>query len=186
MPEPTNEPEDSVWNPEAPDPPETVQWGGRGKQTSNFDGNIIHFQQAYLAKWSTNEELLNKCVIVRIRNTNSQEVPVVMCGTESVENEEGMIRGLESGRVLVHLTQRGRTVLTDPKFLIPVMPTNEKQVVVVLSGEHKGKVFKTMKPSKESPSDLPLSPHELCRRKAVVTMNAESLSRCDYQGEEGS
>ncbi|KAF8335501.1 hypothetical protein F5887DRAFT_1079142 [Amanita rubescens] len=170
MPEPNNEPEDSVWNPAAPDPPEMIQWDGR----------------AYLAKWSTNEDLLNKRVIVRIQNTNSQEVPVVMYGTESVQNEEGMIKGLESGRVLIHLTRRGHTVLMDPKFLIPVMPTNEKQVVVVLSGEHKGKVFRTMKPSKESPSDFPLLPHELLRRKAVVTMNAENLSRCDYQGEEGS
>jgi len=101
--------------------------------------------------------------------------------TECVENDEGMIKGLEDGRVLVHLTRRSHTVLVDPKFLIPVMPTNEKQIVVALSGEHKGKVFKTMKPSRESPSDFPLSPHSLRRRKAVITMNAEDLARCDYR-----
>ncbi len=107
-----------------------------------------------------------------------------MYGTECVQNEEGMIKGLiDSGRVVVHLTRRGHQVLVDPEFLIPVIPTKEKQAVVVLSGEHKGRVFKTMKPSKESPSDFPLSPHELRRRKAVITMNAENLSRCDYQGE---
>ncbi len=186
MPEPSDEPEDSAWNPGAPDPPEVIEWGGRGMQISNFDSKLIHFQQAYPAKWSTDADLLNKRVLVRIRNTKPQEVPFVKCGTECVENEEGMIKGLESGYVLLHLTRRGQTVMVDPKFLIPVVPTNEKQAVVVLSGEHKGKVFKTMKPSKESPSDFPLSPYELRRRKAVITMNVEELVRCDYQGVEGS
>jgi len=106
-----------------------------------------------------------------------------MFGSESVENDEGMIKGIESGLVLLHLTRRSRMILMDPEFLIPVMPTNEKQTVVVLFGEHKGQVFKTMKPSKESPSDFPLSPYALHRRKAMVTINAENLARCDYRAQ---
>jgi hypothetical protein len=146
---------------------------------------VIHFQQGYLANWSTDQALVDKRVLVHIRNTRPGEVPVVMFGTESVQNEQGMITSLEieSGRVFVHLTRRGHTVLMDPKFLIPVMPTSEKQVVVVLSGEHKGQVFKTMKPSEESQTVFPLSPHALRRRKAAITMNAENLARCDYQGQ---
>ncbi|KAF8323663.1 hypothetical protein F5887DRAFT_927174 [Amanita rubescens] len=167
MPEPRDDPEDSVWNPAAPDPPKMIEWDGRG----------------YLANWSTDGDLLDKRILVRIRNTKPQEVPVVMFGSESVENDEGMIKGIESGLVLLHLTRRSRMILMDPEFLIPVMPTNEKQTVVVLFGEHKGQVFKTMKPSKESPSDFPLSPYALHRRKAMVTINAENLARCDYRAQ---
>ncbi len=39
-----------------------IEWDGRGTQISSFDGNIIHFQQAYLEKWSTDEDLLNERV----------------------------------------------------------------------------------------------------------------------------
>jgi hypothetical protein len=188
MPEPTDEPEDSVWNPAAPEPPEMIEWEGRGMQTSNFNHKVIHLRQGYVANWSTDQALVDKRILVRIRNTRPQEVPVVMFGTECVQNDEGMISGIESagGPVFVHLTRRGHTVLMDPKFLIPVMPTGEKQTAVVLSGEHKGRVFKTMKPSKESPTDFPLSPHSLRRRKAAITMNAENLARCDYQGQGSS
>ena len=74
---------------------------------------------------------------------------------------------------------RGARVLLAPHFLIPQHPDKDNQLVVVLEGERKGQLFKTMK-IEGNPRRFKLSPALKRKRQAELEMDANQLALSDF------
>ena len=112
-----------------------------------------------------------------IRNTKKPAVPYVSFEGESVDNKRAMILG-KNDRNELDLDCQGKRISLPPYFLIPDHPRGDNQKVVVLDGDNKGKLYKTIK-GRNYPPSFELSPIQRRKRSAELSMTYTSLALVD-------
>jgi hypothetical protein len=133
----------------------------------------------YEESWATDERLLDKRLRVYIQNTRPNEPPFVAYQGQSVQGNRAMVTGQVCGDKLEVDVVKGSRVFLAPHFLIPQHPNKDNQLVVVLEGERKGELFKTMKIA-ENPGRFNLSKASIRKRRAVLEMDATQLAVSDF------
>ena len=127
------------------------------------------------------ESFKNKRLWVHIRNTKPNKVRYVSAGSHHVQDKKAMITDdLLLSALGLDVTGVNERVYLAPHFLIPAHPVKDNQTVVVLEGEKKGEVFKTVW-FQESPARFKLSPFMLTKRKGGLEMEASRLVLSDYK-----
>jgi hypothetical protein len=126
-------------------------------------------------------ELPDKRVWVTIRN--SRPDPFTGdggFGRGVYDGDRGIIISATSpAAVEVHLSRKGHTITIPSKFLFPWRPTDKKQAVVIINGEHAGYVFVTHSPSTSGNFPLFLRGKGKGRGDPMCVVEVERLARCD-------
>jgi hypothetical protein len=135
----------------------------------------------YDENWAMDESFKNKRLWVHIRNTKPNEVRYVSAGSHPVQDKKAMVTDdWLSSALGLDVAGVSERVYLPPHFLIPAHPTKDNQTVIVLEGEKKGEVFKTVR-VQESPARFKLSPFMLTKRKGGLEMEACKLALSDYK-----
>jgi hypothetical protein len=128
------------------------------------------------ANWLMVDTLAQKRIWVHVRNTKPDPFsvgPGFQRG--NYDNARGLVHSVMNDNAEVRLTHRNTTQFIPVRYLFPEKPTKKKQKVVVLEGDHKGRVFSTGEPTIDGMVPL----FRAAAKRSDLTIEATKLARID-------